>query len=138
MEEKFRCYISEPLNPTIIDKGEFSPEGIIQIFQKFPWNKYLLELDHAKGKDIYCSPSLSFESKLNKNKFTASAVGGSKDLEFYLFYKRPKKKSILFGLIQTMDENYMSDLMGQTKKDVMDCLNALAIGDSHFLEHKFK
>lgn len=138
MKSGFRYSICEPLNPNIIEKGELNKEDIIKTFKEFPWNKYLAELVNANEGEIHYSPSLEFENKSNKNGITASAVGDPGKFEFYIFYKRPKKQKKLFGLIDKMDENYLSDLTGQTEKDVIDCLNALILEDQNFLENKFK
>ena len=138
MESGFRYSLCEPLNPNIIEKGSVNKGEIIKTFEEFPWNKYLTELINANENEIHYSPSLEFENKSNKNGITASAVGDPGNFEFYIFYKRPKKKKQLFGLIEKMDENYLSDLTGQTEKDVIDCLNALINEDSNFLENKFK
>ena len=138
MESEFRYSICEPLNPKIIEKGSVNKGEIIKTFKEFPWSKYLTELINANENEIYFSPSLEFENKSNKNGITASAVGDPGNFEFYIFYKRPKTKKQLFGLIRKMDENYLSDLTGQTEKDVIDCLDALINGNQNFLEMKFK
>lgn len=138
MEKSFRYSICEPLNPEIIEKGQIDQKQIVKTFQEFPWGKYLADSANAKENEIYYAPSLEFENTSNKNGLTASAVGDPGNFEFYLFYKRPKMESKLFGLIKKLDENYISDVTGQTEKDVIECLNALIRDDVSFLENKFK
>ena len=135
---KFRYSICEPLNPKIIEKGEIRKDSIIQVFKEFPWNKYLEQITTANENDIHYSPSLEFENKLNSHGITASAVGEPNNFEFYVFYKRPKNKKHLFGLIEKLDKNYISDILNQSEKDVIDCLNALINNDIDFLEDKFR
>jgi hypothetical protein len=126
MEKSFRYSICEPLKPEIIEKGQIDQKQIVKTFQEFPWGKYLTDSANE------------FENTSNKNGLTASAVGDPGNFEFYLFYKRPKMGSKLFGLIKKLDENYISDITGQTEKDVIECLNALIRDDVNFLENKFK
>jgi hypothetical protein len=128
MDKTFRYSFCEPLNPQIIEKGAISKDDIIETFEHFPWNQYLNQILNANQDEIHYSPSLEFENNTNKNAVIASVVGEPDDFEFYIFYKRPKGN----------DDNYMNDLTGQTKKDVIDCLNALIKNDLDFLEKKFK
>ena len=85
--------------------------------------------------DIYFSPSLEVENKANKNGLTISAVGDPEDPEFYIFYKRPISvvKKQFFRKPQTVVEDYVSEITGQTKEDVIECLNALIKNDQEFL-----
>jgi len=138
MESGFRYSICEPLNPDIIEKGKLDEEMIIKTFKEFPWKKYLTDMIKANDKDIQYSPSIEFENKSNKNGITISAVGNPDDFEFYIFYKRPKKKKHLFGLLESKVQNHLSEITGQTEDDVIDCLNALIQGELNFLENKFK
>lgn len=88
--------------------------------------------------DIYFSPSLEVENKANKNGLTISAVGDPEDPEFYIFYKRPISvvKKQFFRKPQTVVEDYISEITGQTKEDVIECLNALIKNDLEFLRRK--
>ncbi len=90
----------------------------------------------VKENEIYYSPSLEIENKDTKHGLSISAVGDPKNYEFYIFYKRPKKVKIFFGLKEKINSNYMSDKTGQTKQDVLDCLNALLRNDTDYLSSK--
>lgn len=135
---EFRHSICEPLNPKIIEKGSINKNEIISSFLSFPWNKYLEQMENAKEREIYYSPSLEIENKRNKNGLAISAVGQPNKYEFYIFFKRPKLRKQFLGLYKKMDNSYVSDLTRQTKKDVLDCLNALIENNLEFLERKFK
>ncbi len=37
-----------------------------------------------------------------------------------------------------MDNDYLTDIQGQTENDVIECLNALIKNDLQFLENKIK
>ncbi|NCT76715.1 MAG: hypothetical protein GXC78_19420 [Chitinophagaceae bacterium] len=93
-------------------------------------------MELAKEDEIFFSPSLEIENKDTKHGLSISAVGVPNNYEFYIFYKRPKKIKILFGLKEKIDNNYTSDKTGQTKKDVIDCLDALLRNDMEYLASK--
>lgn len=92
-------------------------------------------METAEESEIYYSPSLEVENKENKNGIVVSFV----DIEeWYIFFKRPKMVKKLFGLIEKMNENYTTEIRGQTEKDVKDCFKALINNDLNFLEEKIK
>ena len=121
---EFRYSICEPLNPKVIEKGMIAPDSVIGLFNDFQWDYYLKKLE--------------VENKANKNGLTISAVGDPEDPEFYIFYKRPISvvKKQFFRKPQTVVEDYVSEITGQTKEDVIECLNALIKNDQEFLRRK--
>ena len=156
---EFRYSICEPLNPKVIEKGMIAPDSVIGLFNDFQWDYYLKQIEVAETRkmDIYFSPSLEVENKANKNGLTISAVGDPEDPEFYIFYKRPISavgdpedpefyifykrpisvvKKQFFRKPQTVVEDYVSEITGQTKEDVIECLNALIKNDQEFLRRK--
>ena len=84
------------------------------------------------------SPSLEIENLENKNSLSISAVGEPGNFEFYIFYKRPKEVKQLFGLVKNTITDFDSMITGQTKTDVLLCLNSLLKNDLNYLEEKFK
>ena len=131
----FRASFCDPFKPDIIEIGNIEQEKILETFHKIPWADYLAKMKTAKQKEIFYSPSLEIENKDNKNGLSVSAIDGA---EWYIFYKRPKLVKRFFGLTEKMDNDYLTDIQGQTEKDVLDCLNALINNDLNFLENKIK
>ena len=131
----FRASFCDPFKPDIIEIGKIEREKILETFHKIPWTDYLAKMKTAKQKEIFFSPSLEIENKDNKNGLSVSAIDGT---EWYIFYKRPKLVKKFFGLTEKMDNDYLTDIQGQTEKDVIDCLNALIRNDLQFLENKIK
>lgn len=129
----FKATFCDPFNPEIIDLGEILQEDIISKFEHIDWTGYLNKMAAASESDIHFSPSLEIECTDTKNALSVSAVGDAGNYEFYIFYKRPKKVKILFGLIEREIENYISDVQGQTKQDVINCLKALIRNDTALL-----
>ena len=136
MTMKFRASFCDPLKPDIIELGDISQDTIIDHFEKIDWNNYLQKMGNAKQDEIYYSPSFEIENKESKNGLAISAVGDPNNYEFYIFYKRPKKVKSFFGLKEKINENYSTDIQGQTKSDVLECLKALLRNDTEYLSNK--
>ncbi|MGH1338644.1 MAG: hypothetical protein ACRBFS_21200 [Aureispira sp.] len=131
LEEGFRYSICTPLNPAIIEKGDIAKEDIMKTLEAFPWQMYLLQMTTVSdASEIYYSPSLEFENKANQHGILASAVGAPDQYEFYIFYKKPPT--------QKGGEDAIIYLEGQTKEDVVACVQALIIGDQEFLDARFE
>ncbi|MEZ7885134.1 MAG: hypothetical protein QMB39_07735 [Bacteroidales bacterium] len=131
----FRASFCDPFKPDVIEIGTIEKEKIIETFEKIPWNGLLKKMETAEESEIYYSPSLEVENKENKNGILVSFVGIE---EWYIFFKRPKMVKKLFGLIEKMNENYTTEIRGQTEKDAKDCFKALINNDLNFLEEKIK
>jgi hypothetical protein len=131
----FRASFCDPFKPDIIEIGDIEKDKVIEIFNRVPWTEYLEKMKTANKREIHYSPSLEIENKVNRNGLSVSAVDGK---EWYIFFKRPRRVKRFLGLCEKMDENYLTDIQGQTENDVRDCLNALIRNDLQFLEDKIK
>ena len=132
----FRASFCDPFKPDIIELGDIQKDKIIDKFENTPWTDFLQKMESAKEGEIFYSPSLEIENKDTKHGLAISAVGDPNKYEFYIFYKRPKKVKTFFGLKEKINEGYTSDKTGQTKQDVLDCLNALLRNDTEYLANK--
>lgn len=117
--------------------GDIEKEKIIDILDRFPWTDLLDKMKGAKESEIHFSPSIEFENKTNRHGICISIIGDDSGHEFYIFYKRPKMISRFFGLMKTIDDNYLSDRTGQTDSDVKEAVTALVNGDLTTLEKKW-
>jgi hypothetical protein len=133
----FRASFCDPFQKEIIELGDISKDSIVNTFEKTPWIDFLRKMESGGQKKIYCSPSLEIENKETKHGLSISAVGDPDHFEFYIFYKRPKKVKSFLGLKEKIKEGYVTDKTGQTKQDVLDCLNALLRNDTEYLGNKF-
>jgi len=132
----FRASFCDPFKKDIIELGDISKDDVLDKFEQTPWNDFLNKMASAKQDEIYYSPSLEIENKETKHGLAISAVGDPNNFEFYIFYKRPKKVKSFFGLKETIKDDYITDKTGQTKQDVLDCLNALLRNDTAYLANK--
>jgi hypothetical protein len=132
----FRASFCDPFNREVIEFGDIPEDHVIDKFENTPWVDFLEKMQSAKEREIFYSPSLEIENKETKHGLSISAVGTPTEYEFYIFYKRPKKVKVLFGLKEKLIANYLSDKTGQTKEDVIDCLTALLRNDTEYLASK--
>ena len=131
----FRASFCDPFKADIIEIGDIEKGKIMELFNNIPWSDYLAKMETAKENEIHYSPSLEIENKDNRNGLSVSAIDGQ---EWYIFYKRPKLVKSFFGLNQKMDNDYLTEVLGQTENDVRICLEALIRNDLQFLENKIK
>ena len=131
----FRASFCDPFKPDVIELGDVEAGKVMEMFEKVPWSDYLKKMETAKEDEIYYSPSLEIENKDNRNGLSVSKVD---DKEWSIFFKRPKLVKRFFGLTEKMDNNYLTDIWGQTEDDVRNCLEALVRNDLQFLENKIK
>ena len=129
----FRASFCDPFKPDVIELGDIKKDQIMELFEKTPWTEYLKKMKTAKESEIHYSPSLEIENKDNRNGLSVSAIDG---LEWSIFYKRPKLVKKFFGLSEKMDNDYLTDVWGQSERDVRACLEALIKNDLQFLEDK--
>jgi len=131
----FRASFCDPLKPDIIEIGAVERDKIMELFDTIRWADHLAKMETAKENEIYFSLSLEIENKDNRHGIVVSAIDGR---EWYVFYKRPKRVKVFFGLFERMNENYLSEIHGQTENDVRLCLEAIINNDLQFLENKIK
>ena len=131
----FSASFCDPFQPDIIELGDLPKDKIMAYFESIPWAAYLEKMKRAKEENLYYSPSFEIENKDNKNGLSVSAVDGT---EWYIFFKRPKLVKRFFGLLEKMEEDYLTDIRGQSIEDVRKCLRALINNDLTFLEEKVK
>jgi hypothetical protein len=138
MKQRFRYSVCDPFKPEVIEMGEIKKDRILDVFDKFPWESLLAKMEGKPDEQIHYSPSLEIENLDTKQGITISAVGEESQYEFYLFYKRPKMVKSFFGLREKLDENFMSDVTGQTKNDAREAIQSLLSGSTDYLEKRIK
>ena len=133
----FRYSICDPLKKEPIDLGDIEKDKILDVVDKLPWTDLLAKMKEVKESEIHFSPSIEFENKNNRHGLCISIVENDNGYEFYIFYKRPKMVNRFFGLSQSMNDNYVSERLGQTNADVKDAVEALINDDLMTLEKRW-
>ena len=134
----FKQSFCDPFQKDIVELDDLPAVKIMEAFENIPWADYLKRMEDIDQSALYYSPSFEIENKENQHGLSISAVGSPDSFEYYIFYKRPKQVKLLFGLINRLNNNYVTDITGQTKKDALECLDALRINNLDFLENKVK
>jgi hypothetical protein len=133
---KFYVSFCDPFQKEIVEMGAFVKDDVIPEFESISWADYLSRIQTAPREDIHYSPSFEVENTKTKHSLTVSAVGDANAYEFYIFYKRPKEVKSFLGFTSKTVPDYTTDITGQSKQDVLDCLNAFVKNDMQFLVKK--
>lgn len=136
---QFTYSICEPLNPNIIKKGAVTEEAFRVVLETFPWLELLRSLESTAEDEIHFSPSLELRNESTKHSLAISIVGPEEDLEYSIFFRRPKTvtQKKWFKTVDVFNPEYTSDRMGQTATDVMDAFDALLRRDHDKLESRW-
>lgn len=136
---EFRASFCDPFQSRIIELGKINESEIINKFQSILWRDYLDRMSKANESEIYFSPSLEIENKANRHGLSISAVDDEKGgVTYYVFFKRPKLVKKFFGLVKTLDNDYLTESTDLTEDDVVQCLTALINNDLDYLERKIR
>lgn len=118
----FRYSICDPFKKAPIEMGEIEKGEIIEVLDRFPFTDLLEKIEKARESEVHFSPSIEFENKSSMHGITISIVDHD---DFYIFYKRPKLVSRLFGLIRIKNDNFITEKTEQSPKDVKEAVTAL-------------
>lgn len=88
-----------------------SAKEVMNIAQNYPWIELLNYSNSMNQEEVQYSPSLEFICIEDKNSFTLTAnFSKEMELEFSLWYNRPKKVKILFGLLGERDKMVVDEV----------------------------
>jgi hypothetical protein len=135
----FKYTICEPLNPTVVDKGNVTEEEFRNILNSFPWLEMLHEVENANDNDICFSPTLELKDSTGKRSIAVSIVGPESELVYYIFYSRGKtvKKTKWFKKVDVYVPEFVTERLEQSEKDMTDAFNALLTADTEMLESRW-
>ncbi|WP_420379368.1 hypothetical protein [Gilvibacter sp.] len=86
---------------------------VLEIAQNHPWIEQLKLLDMSDKIQIHYNPSLDFISNENERSLCLTAnYDKNNNLEFSLWYNRPKKVKVLFGLLGEKERMVCDDKWG--------------------------
>jgi hypothetical protein len=109
-----------------------SGSEVLSIAKNYPWVKQLQLSDSLDQSKVYYSPSLDFTSINNGQSFCLTAdYDKNKQLQFSLWYNRPKKVKVLFGLLGTTEKMVVDDVWGYSFEDAIKYLE-------HFVDRNYR
>ena len=137
MKKNFRHTICDPLQPAIIKRGKVKRDRLVALFEAHPWQTELAKLNGVPDEEIHYSPSIEFENVVTGRGMVLSAIGEPDDHRFHVFYKRPKERRLLFGLIKQIDREFTTELLDLSREEARTLLQALVDRNWTLLEEKF-
>ena len=109
-----------------------SSDEVLNIAKNYPWLEQLNLLEKLDGNDVCFNPSLNFTSTKDGKSFGLTAnYSESKQLEFSLWYNRPKRVKVLFGLLGTKEKMDVGDVWHIDFETALKYLK-------HFLDGEFE
>lgn len=101
------CHIDKPdieFKEEILDKIH-----VLEIIRNYPWSKELKREKELPQKDWYYAPSLDFKNIEDNYSFCLTADGTPDEVSFSVWYNRPVKRKVLFGLFGEKDKMEVID-----------------------------
>jgi len=115
-----------------------SDSEVISIAKSYPWVEKLNDSDKLKLEETYYSPSLDFVCIENSISLGLTAqYDKNKNLEFSLWYNRPKKVKILFGLLGDKEKMVVDDYWCLNFNDTIKYLEYFVAGNYQKIETLF-
>jgi hypothetical protein len=119
--------------------ASISGSEVLEITKNFPWIEKLKLLDSLNEEDIYYSPSLDFTCIENGKSFCLTAnYDKNNNLEFSLWYNRPKKVKILFGLLGEKEKMVVDDIWSISFDNSLKYLEYFVNGNNSLIEELYK
>jgi hypothetical protein len=136
----FKYSICHPDKENIKYKNSpISENDVLEIAKNYPWIEKLKISNSLKREDIYYSPSLDFVCLENGKSFCLTA-GYDKNgyLEFSLWYLRPKKVKVLFGLFGEKEKMVVNDFWSLYFNKSLKYLEYFVSGNHSLIEELYK
>ena len=132
---RFRAEFTNPFKGYAIEDDDIDKVKIMYEFEGLPWSDLSKQRGSADETDVFESHTFEVENMDNGSCLTIYLAD---DMEWNISYKRPKLVEKSVENSKNIDPEYETYIIGQTKSDVCECLNALVENDLEFLENKIK
>jgi hypothetical protein len=109
-----------------------SSDEVLEIAKRYPWYEQLNLIKTMDQDKVNYSPSLDFTCIKNDKSFCLTAnYNDLEQLEFSLWYNRPKRVKVLFGLLGEKEKMVVSDIWS------IDFTNAIKYLE-HFINENYQ
>ena len=116
-----------------------SADEVLTIAKSYPWLDQLKLSKSLNQNKIYYSPSLDFNCIENGKSFCLTANYNDKEqLEFSLWYNRPKKVKVLFGLLGEKEKMVVDDFWSFDFNKAIEYLEYFINGNYQRIEELYK
>ncbi|WP_035649337.1 hypothetical protein [Flavobacterium sp. ASV13] len=136
----FKYSICHPDKPEIEYKNQLiSKEEVLEIAKNYPWTEKLDFSDTLDQNKVYFNPSLDFSCTNNGQSFALTAIyDKQKNLEFSLWYNRPKKVKSFFGLFGESEKMIVDDYWSLNLDESLKFLTYFVEGKYDAIEDLYK
>lgn len=136
----FKYSIYHPEKENIEYKNtSISGNKVLEITRNYPWIEKLNLSNSLNQEDIHYSPSLDFTCIENGKSFCLTAnYDKNNNLEFSLWYNRPKKVKILFGLLGEKEKMIVDDIWSISFDKSLKYLEHFVSGNYLSIEELYK
>jgi hypothetical protein len=115
-----------------------SENEVLEIAENYPWIEKLKFSDSLNPENIHYSPSIDFICIENEKSFCLTAnYDENKNLEFSLWYNRPKKVKVLFGLFGEKEKMIVDDVWSINLEKSLKYLEHFVNGNHSLVEELF-
>lgn len=116
-----------------------SGNTLLTIAKNYNWLEQLKLSESLDQDKVHYSPSLDFKCINSERSFCLTAdFNKNKEMEFSLWYNRPKKVKILFGLLGTSEKMVIDDVWNYNFKEAIKYLEHFVNGNYQILEDLYK
>ena len=115
-----------------------SKNEVLEIAKNYPWIEKLKFSDSLNSENIHYSPSIDFTCIENGKSFCLTAnYDDNKNLEFSLWYNRPKTVKVLFGLFGEKEKMVVDDVWSINLEKTLKYLAHFVNGNHSLVEELF-
>lgn len=116
-----------------------SGNEVLTIAKKFDWLEQLKISESIDPNKVYYSPSLDFKCIDSERSFGLTAdFNKNKEMEFSLWYNRPKKVKILFGLLGESEKMFVDDVWNYKFDEAIKYLEHFVNKNYQIIENLYK
>lgn len=116
-----------------------SGKEVMDIARSYPWVAQLELSDSMDQEKVSYSPSLDFKCIDTGRSFSLTAnYNEKKDLSFSLWYNRPKKVKVLFGLLGETERMKVDNVWGHSFIDAIKYLQYFVNGNYQLIEELYR
>ena len=132
---RFKYSICDPLEKEIIyTEQKINANQVLALVEEYPWVEKL-NVSEQHGTLPHFSPSLNFKNEDNAQEFCLTAHFNQNNiLEFSIWYSRPIKTKVCFGLFGEKEKIVVSDAWDFLLEDALVYLKYFVKGQYEELE----
>lgn len=136
---KFKYTICHPDRKEIEFPSEILDSNEVLKFAKnYPWEEQMTLSIELPEKQVYFSPSVEFTNIETSHGFTLTAEIDNGQVKFALWYNRPKKVNILFGLLGNRERMEVDDVWPYNLDDAIHYLEHFVNGNYQIIEELYQ